>query len=149
MKLELKHIAGYFHYGLTGISTEENLGIETVKGFGTYGKENTIYLITDIDDIDLVLFKPILRPLSDLVKEIDINEQNFVPINRLRKDYSGFFFENNPELLIKSKNTNLYIPLNWGAEFQQKLYEWHFDVHGLIENNLAIDIKTLLCKENQ
>lgn len=25
----------------------------------------------------------------------------------------------------------------------QKLYEWHFDIHNLIDNNLAIDINTL------
>jgi len=44
MKLELKHIAGYLPYGLKGISTEENLGFEIVKGFSTYGKNdiNTI-----------------------------------------------------------------------------------------------------------
>ena len=28
-------------------------------------------------------------------------------------------------------------------EMFQKLYEWHFDIHGLIEKNLAIDINTI------
>lgn len=37
----------------------------------------------------------------------------------------------------------MYISLNWTNEFQQKLLEWHFDIYGLIEKDLAIDINKI------
>ena len=128
MKLELKHIIGYLPYGLKGISTEENIGIETIKGFSTYGKFNTVNIITDIDDIDIELFKPILRPL-DLTKEIEVNGVKFVPKDWLRINYIG-------------ENIGLNLA-TWSYRTIEKLYEWHFDIHGLIEKGLAIDINTL------
>lgn len=87
--------------------------------------------------------KPILRPLLALTKEIEHNGEVFVPIKVLEKDYSGFYFASNLEVLFKSKNTNLYISMNWPLQILNKLYEWHFDVNGLIDRGLAIDINTL------
>src|SRR6478735_6118164 len=124
MKLELKHLAGYLPYGLKGISTEENLGIEIVKGYSIYGKNDTICLATNVDDIDLELFKPILRPLSDLTKE-DLHIFS-VDFRIAIKSGDKFYVEH-------------YITLS-EAEW---LYENHFDIYGLIKNNLAIDINTL------
>jgi len=133
MKLELKHLAGYLPYGLKGISTEENLGIETVKGLNYYGKHNTVNVVTDVDDIDLILFKPILRPLSDLTKEIEVNGEKFVPsqeYNYLRfEEISTFKGRCNAMKFIQARELEL-------------LYEMHFDIYGLIPD-LAIDINTL------
>ena len=132
MKLELKHLAAYLPYGLTGLSIEENLGIEIIKGFSTYGKYNITSLITDVDDIDITLFKPILRPLSDLKKEIEVNSEKFVPNLKMQWMFCSDF------------NYNQYI-LNGNLEFRkmQDLLEWHFDIYGLIDAGLAIDINTL------
>lgn len=128
MKLELKHVAGYLPYVLKGVSKEENLGFEEVKGFSIYGKHNTVCLITNIDDIDLELFQPILRPLSDLTKEI---EEDVVVYNKLsRRSQSDFAYEE-PSVL------------KWAYDDIQILLEHHFDIHGLIESGLAIDINTL------
>lgn len=151
-KLELRHLVGYLPYGLKFLSPKHRLKfgeqiILTSRGMSLCddGSLNIEFLYDDdlIFSNEMKTCKLILRPLSDLTKEIEVNGEKFVPIERVRNDYSGFFFETNPELLIKSKNTNMYISLNWTIEFQQKLYEWHFDIHGLIEKELAIDINTL------
>jgi hypothetical protein len=84
-------------------------------------------------------FKPILRPLSDLYnllyKEFD---------NTNHKDYEIFQeFFNDDYLWISDlldDNVDLkYIPFG-GIEY---LLKNHYDIYGLIENNLAIDINTL------
>jgi len=148
-KLELKHIIGYFPYVLKGISKEENLGFEIVKGYSIYGKNDTICLTTNVDDIDLELFKPILRPLSDLTKEIEVNGEKFVPIevlnNMLFTKHSKLeYYESDfcKGAILFSTDIKGFNILSMDVRIQ-KLYEWHFDIHGLIEKNLAIDINTL------
>lgn len=124
MKLEFKLIAGYLPYGLKG---------QTIF----CGEKNT-YTIA-IDNVMSCIgknqsIKPILHPLSDLTKFCE--DLGFVPIEKLAEieeivcvPYSINFFETSMK----------YLPY-WIVE---KLYEWHFDIHNLIENNLAIDINTL------
>lgn len=148
MKLELKHLAGYLPYGLKVkwndvsyykmISLRSNESCQLVDRFtdGVYG-------------VKLTHVKPILHPLSDLTKEIEVNGEKFVPIERLEE----LFFD---DLLISmSKITGLLeiefvtndyshsIDFFVGHEIVKKLYEWHLDIHGLIEKGLAIDINTL------
>lgn len=86
-------------------------------------------------------FKPILRPLSLLIKEIEINGEKFVPSSRLYRDFDlspnyygrlGMLFNGN----------GIDDPIH-GYLVVNKLFEWHFDVFGLIEKGLAIDINTL------
>jgi len=143
MKIELKHIIGYYPYELRGVSKEENMGIETVIGISICGTLTPIItLVTDIDEIDLELFKPILHPLSDLTKEIEVNGEKIIPLTILLKnscfDTKKMTWKEQLEFLECYKNIDL---LTWN-DFQ-KLFEWHFDVFGLIEKNLAIDINTL------
>ena len=116
MELELKHLVGYLPYGL--------------KVQSTTGHITSISIEFDEAGIG----KPILRPLSDLTKFCE--DLGFVPIEKLAEieeivcvPYSINFFETSMK----------YLPY-WIVE---KLYEWHFDIHNLIENNLAIDINTL------
>jgi len=100
--------------------------------------------------------KPILRPLSDLTKEIEVNGEKFVPIDFLIKNinnrisYSDNRFTDYDD--GKSKNIlHFYLSdICFGSiEFQdsldilEKLYEWHFDIHGLIEKGEAININTI------
>lgn len=161
MKLELKHLAGYLPYGLelqyvdcitsrkrrailTGIS---KIDIETtykrkIKGcsgdlIGWEGNNNT----------EEIKVKPILRPLSNITKEIEVNGEKFVPIKNIfgsSLSMQGFnhyvnSFNNGFELTMTKGNKTFY------ADFiqYQKLLEWHFDIYGLIENGLAIDINTI------
>lgn len=132
MKLELKHLSPYLPYGLKGICTWEHLN----KDFEVelYSASSNILNISSPfggnDYVEINEFKPILRPLSDLTKEIKINGETFVPIDAL-----GW---NSYENIIKKGICD-----SVGYQYMIKLFEWHFDVFGLIEQNLAIDINTL------
>ena len=87
--------------------------------------------------------KPVLHPMTDLDKEIEINGEKFTPNKKLNElnlptytvglgwSYRGFAF-------ISIRSIDSY----------KKMIEWHFDVEwlsseGLIEQGLAIDINTL------
>lgn len=72
--------------------------------------------------------KLILHNLTDLKKEININGEKFVPFEKL-----GLTEEN-----ILDFNVS-FCPF-WIIKL---LYEWHFDIHGLVKKGEAIDINTL------
>ena len=125
MELELKHLASYLPYNL--------------KGLSTFLGERNIYTIAP-DNVMSCLgknagIKPILRPLSDLTKDIEVNGEKFVSIEKLDKIESD----------VCSYSIDYYINHTKRLPYYrvQKLLEWHFDIFGLIENNLAIDINTL------
>lgn len=121
MKLELKHLAPYFPYRLNMCKID-----------------NGKYFIVDLQILNIIRdyddWKPILRPLSDLTKEIEHNGKTFVPIEELEgyHDFSVMNFE------WIGKN-----PLRYPYSIIQKLFEWRFDVFGLIDAGLAIDINTI------
>ncbi len=166
-KLELRFLAGYLPYGLKALG---NCNYHTIIGF-----KNETYFIEGGNNYaygDIADFKPILRPLSDLTKEIEVNGSKFVPIVELVK-ISDPFFRTVKDILSKGvvhgiryfDETSNCIVFNYSRdtssfttfendlkttfitqkqlELFEKLYEWHFDVHGLIESGLAIDINTL------
>jgi len=109
--LELKHIAPYLPFGLQYINTLRN----EINSLTIYQYPKFVQVNKSKNAITLNSYKPILRPLSDLTKEIEIEGIKFVPI-----DIS--------EIKLHTYN---------------KLLEWHFDVFGLIEQGLAVDINTL------
>jgi hypothetical protein len=125
MKLELKHLAPYLQHGLKlTCNMLENpivlsgLGTDTdtiKKLFIHHSKYTAWYPIEQ--------FQPILRPLSDLKSHFD---------NYRSQIYSDFEF---------------YIKCIKYGEMEHNEYDWlfenHYDVFGLIENNLAIDINNL------
>ena len=170
MKLELKHLAPYLPYNLKcqylGIvdinkynSTKiDPLDINQDRGYGLkigYLKEIHVFkkywtakcgiysrgLKSFVNGYELF---PILRPLSDLTKEIEINGERFVPINKLHpidKLQTKEIQDNFLEWLIKDHA--IYARLNDSIRVYNRLLEWHFDVFGLIEQGLAVDINTL------
>jgi hypothetical protein len=78
MKLELKHLAPYLPYGLK--VSKDDWG----KTFKMDSDGTTLNCV----GIDFVIFKqakPILRPLSDLTKEIEHNGKKFIPIIAIAK----------------------------------------------------------------
>ncbi len=162
MKLELKHLAPYLPYGLkckTKVHDGGNGKNLVLVLSGLIREYARFYHKGDWCNQDFDDFKPILRPLSDLTKEIEVNGEKFVPILRMIKechftgDYKLIFFE-----LLDSRTTrrNYRVGYNdmkiyWDVliyvegmryDYIQKLIEWHFDVFGLIEKGLAIDINT-------
>jgi len=146
MKLELKHLAPYLPYGLN-IGQFDNgfmFELEMVIDYKKLKRGNYV----NIDYVDGVKYKPILRPLSDLTKEIEHNGEKFIPCKQLAK---GEHFPNTYSFKIEIDTLNVvgyYTPESWlplvsHYELWEKLFEWHFDVFGLIEKGLAIDINTL------
>ena len=111
--------------------------------------------------------KPILRPLSELTKEIEHKCDKFIPIVELAK-ISGIKYnvvrkigqhsidlgKNNDDFSIRfwyeSFTYNSFLACRNGHYFPinqllliQKLIEWHFDIAGLIDKNEAIDYHAL------
>lgn len=158
MKLELKHLACYLPYGIDVLKSMEWID----------GSKREWVVRLDFDNI-LSLFgcsKPILRPLSDLTKEIEHNGERFIPIKEIwkllhpdsdlincecdgeeqyaTKDYGQHIFSYDPI----EKCFGLFA--DWhndgdkphcvfgGYDLMQKLFEWHYDVFGLTEEGLAI-----------
>jgi len=144
MKLELKHLAGYLPYGLKYKDIPD--GFDGIREL-------------DIQTFDWCLEngKPILRPLLDLTKEIEVDGDKFVPIDVIGEDveinicdcdYISDWCERGGNFLdylnefIEQKYGNHHLNfLPFG--FIQKLLKWHFDIYGLIPAGLAIDINTL------
>ncbi len=140
MKLELKHIAPYLPFGLKILHFDNQRKMNAGNGSSTHWIGITATLQRQGENC-----KPILRPLSDLTKEIEVGGERFIPIDKIDYEFGMlyYFASGNKGLLIKRRNTNIYAYSMDYFLIQQKLFEWHFDVFGLIEQGLAIDINTL------
>lgn len=150
-KLELKDLAPYYAYELLFMSkykTIHKLGIHNeMRGKGIESRT-----------IDQCLeMKPLLRPMSDLTKEITHNGETFIPIVRLlrmkfpdepligrysiikvsKSGYPRAYFE-----FMATKDIRIYPFELFDAPYWiiQKLQEWHFDTEKLIERGLAINL---------
>lgn len=139
MKLELKNLSAYLPYDIrVEVKCDEEVYKSTLVGFGYFDKElhalcgnkihNGLYHINGEEYI-----KPILRPISDLTKEIEVNGEKFIPLYKLISEDRTF--------------TTSFIYTFGYEELKVSVYElllkWHFDVFGLIEKGLGIDINTL------
>jgi hypothetical protein len=166
MELQLKHLANYLEHELMFFVDCNDGDTMTCKLEGLTDHE--IYLdgfdttYTDNDDYA----KPILRPLSDLTKEIEHNGEKFVPLISIVEEIKGEEYEISK--IKKHKDSVKFYVCNGllgyysnafydfdlkmikcmgsvvNYEMQQKyLFGLHFDVFGLIDKGLAIDINTL------
>lgn len=134
MKLQLKHLAPYLPYGIQ--CELKNEGIQTLMGieylFPLEEHKGDFYgYFNEMGSYEPAKFKPLLRPLSELTKEIVHNEQTFSPV----KLYVGL-----PQL--ETIGNSGYIMMNTlKYDTHRFLIEHHFDVFGLIEKGLAKPIK--------
>lgn len=145
-KLELKHLAPYLPYGLKFLPTHYNRD----------KKIDTLYYLSTINNSDEFgvngytsnYIKPVLRPLSDLTQEIEVNGEKFIPIDYINGEFACSV-PNKIEWNQSVKNKNLHFVLSEWISPQdlyglfELLFKWHFDVFGLIDKGLAIDINTL------
>jgi hypothetical protein len=126
MKLELKHLAPYLPYGLKNKRAfYKPRVIDGIVGNKIYFGD-TVLFINQIE--------PILRPLSDLNKVIEHNKEDFIPC--IEYNYIREYLEELSTLdhtYIKHVKYKVIIVL----------LELHFDIFGLIEKGLAIDINKL------
>lgn len=144
-KLKLEHIAPYLPYGL---KCQIDLGQNEIIITDSWGlKTGSDYPASYYDEgkrygLMLSQIKPLLHPMSDLYKEID----GEIPADILfPKEYYSlidFYEEHNRENQIQSFIKD---GLNWCEtySFWEYLLSKHFDVFSLIDNGLAIDIKSI------
>lgn len=90
MKLELKHWLSYLPYKVKFYDERAEI-IWRLLSFDLYGGDITFYRRFSVDKTsinylneDFSFIKPILRPLSDLTKEITHNGETFVPLIKLK-----------------------------------------------------------------
>jgi hypothetical protein len=141
-KLEIKHLSPYLPYGLYWFCLDKDS-----REFETLGTVKIDLSKEEIEiggmDIELselpypngLVIKPILRPLSDLQnKDLDWWIEFGTKIDVLNTDY-----------LIDAIVNGTYYAKNIHDSFViwNALAELHFDIYGLIEKGLAIDINTL------
>ncbi|WP_417444619.1 hypothetical protein [Joostella sp.] len=129
MKLELKHLAPYLPYKINYFIDFED-GDTSIWELEGLTKEE-IFIDGYDTNYESKNCKPVLRPLSDLTKEIDYNGDRFYPYNELKipLDLS---------LNMDYRNIN-----NFPYKVISKMIEWHFDVFGLIDKGLAINMNEL------
>jgi hypothetical protein len=119
MKLQKKHLAPYLDCELECI-VELTGSSELPWYFSEDGKYKLNGLMFDwMDSDEVTSIKPILKPLSDLDKEVLVI----------------FNFITYPK---RGDSINVY-----SYEFMIYCFKNHFDVFGLIEKGLAIDINTI------
>ena len=175
MELEVQHLAPYLPFGLKlkysivkpdGKIVLEYTGIMKSISHNEDETHPTRIQVNHEEFEHIWMFKPIIRPMSDIIKEIEIDGEKFVPLLVLAGmagicSASDFIIdgyqarhktctESTFELGISNdfiwKESSKW--KDFGAVPQQlrmfnKLFEWHFDVFNLIKNNLAIDINKI------
>lgn len=150
-QLTLKHLAPYLPYGLKVQYLEldehgmQEGGIANLQGLycdddiATFSDCMDYYFGQDND----VEIKPILRPLSDLTKEIEHNGEKFIPMEYILSMTSRSFAESTQqEELVTFFIKDVKIKM-LAYKYVEKLFEWHFDILGLISEGLAIDLNTV------
>lgn len=167
MKLELKHFI-YQNYKPVSVFVGGTIDLITELDF-----ENKIVSFLNLGNrlLDDCGFKLILHPLSDLTEEIEVNGEKFIPIVELAekesannniyvkdihssKDIFWVDFENSEEdefrfcycinSFQKGKlNPNSHTFVQNQIELWNMLLSWHFDIFGLIDARLAVDINTV------
>jgi len=152
VKLELKHLAPYLPYGLKLSYWGDRKDIRSLAVIDLYPS-----LIKMWNDRST---KPLLRPLSDLALSsspltiVDLNRMRGVAIKNSEYDvivddgeciickWAGIY-----SFYLERQTMSFYDNSTSGISPQfdmfQKLFEYHFDVFGLIPAGLAIDINTL------
>jgi len=168
MKLQIKHLAPYLPYKILVGDGRTPFELTRRNLSNVYQYITEIYL-RPLSDLTKEIehngekFVPIEWLFNNLVDATDVIEFEFgsneTPIFQiddgwnhcmsLKNDYGYILclsFDSNTKsfmLGIESRPGVEWCMISNQYEMFQKLFEWHFDLFGLIENNLAIDINTI------
>lgn len=138
--LELKDICGYLPYGLRIMRPPTNVPV--VAELLDIRKDFTILGAGHIDT-----YRAVLRPMSDLTKEITHRGEKFVPMVELGEcanvEVEVADFEFKRDKVIDVLFHNILSGERSSIIIFDKLNEWMFDYRGLISAGLAIDVNTL------
>ena len=135
MKLELKHLASYLPYGLNIKDVKHGSVFEALHFITTPHQDFSLFKGNLDQLINDKYLKPILFPLSSLTKEITVNDETFVPYDKIKEIYP-----NTPQFTDYIKGwMQYYGVVDSKCEYVciLKLFEWKIDVFGLIETGLA------------
>ena len=135
--MNLKELVGYLPYGLKMI----------------YDFKDGTEWVLDVTNINAITKhdKPILRPMSDLTKEICYGLSTYVFTDLFEiGDCDGCIFEFEHVNIKTIKSLESISKNNSHSDIDylphavvSMMYEHHFDIHGLIEKGEAIDINTI------
>lgn len=139
MELEVKHLAPYLPYGLKlqyiVRDKVENTGVMKSISHNENETYPTRVSIDFNDEEHIWMFKPILRPLSQIKKY-------FEPIFETDKEVNEYLsYEATTPFSVEEILNYKFQYLPYGT--YQVLFKHHFDVFSLIDAGLAIDINTL------
>ena len=148
-QIKLEEIVGYLPYRLKYIYKGKIAELVNLHYFYSHDEDGNITGKSECTRVICSRFnekqslitaiKPILRNLSDLTKEIEVNGEKFVPIDFIEeKYYTQKWVEQLNSCIQDSRWIN-----HCEYALIQFLYQWHFDIHNLIERGLAVDINTL------
>ena len=133
MKLETKHLAPYLPYNLKCEVLNSGQEKEIGEMIAVYNDGSACFGNIVESEKGFEYIKPILQPLFN---------DNF--------DYTIFLMDNFPEEKWADAYNDIMNGVGFGVKIEQIpyelhefLFENHFDVFGLIEKGLAIDINTL------
>lgn len=106
----------------------------------------TVLCYVEVGGINTI--KPILRPISDLTKEINHRGETFVPWMKLRNE-----IKSNPIVSHIDEFKSIHVDFedyapgysltHEGIPIINKLHSWLFDTQNLIESGLAISVHDL------
>lgn len=134
MKLELKHLAPYLEHF---VKFKTPVGVYTLT-------------VSNISCFDYQFSKLMLHPLSDLTKEIEHKGEKFIPIEKLKNIYeaeigeiANINYHNIDGFTLFGTQIDDSYEISMPYKIYERLFEWHFDVFGLIPEELALDINDL------
>lgn len=165
--LTLEHISPYLPYWLKALKmSAENPYIVNISGATKEdnGKEYLFYSEPknkEFGNYEIIYFKPYLRPM-DLTKPIQVDGKEVIPIVELAKLFDPFhewiikdgycvssqgsFYSWDKDFVFKDHHTKEVLVCTRQIILLKWLYANKFDLEGLIEKGLAINVNDL--KEN-
>jgi hypothetical protein len=169
-ELEFKQLSAYLPYKVPVFFSTDREVLSGLKDYyidGVTCSDNLIHVAIEKRrfSVDFSYIQPILRPPTDLTKEIEVNGEKFVPIVKLfelttcseddviryeqfsQYCYRLIFLHDGEEkdFFIDAKNFDIQCDINIfnQKEYFEKLAEWHFGLQEYFDNGLAIDINTI------
>lgn len=143
--IQVKHILPYLPYRLK-VMVDSN--IHELKGIQVNPDTNSYYLMVYGLTESVLPFKLILRPLEDLNKYRD-ESANAHEINMLMGKNNKYGnvtvdFDGTLDLMCTcgEGNSEFYLNFEIIEKFRDLLLSAHYDIFGLINQGLAIDINT-------
>lgn len=144
-RIKFEHIAPYIPYGLEFKCSDVQSGEYAISMITEIHLGNEVLEVGatqfDFSDLGTEELKPIFRPLSDLIKDIDVIKQElFLDSKSDNYNYLGVINHAHAFHLDGKKVGVLAMP----HFFIKKLFKERFDVFGYIEKGLAIDMQSIV-----